>query len=158
MCSRGLFGLKEAEMTTEALEVPPPLGPIRLILDAAAVTAAARAGHAPTACATTAAQHSAKLTASNSAASQTVKAPSPRPAAEVTDATQTAAQALPAAGNPNGHALVPRVARGEHQPPQSRHPKWHGRKLHFGRGGQTSRYGRVISFNGGPKPVPITMT
>jgi hypothetical protein len=122
--------------------------------------AAAAAGLALTACATTAAPHGATLTASNSAASKTAKTPSPKPGPVATRATQAAAtQALPAAGNPDGHAFVPRAARAVN----TSHPN-----RVIGNGTPASctsarvvravAKGGVITFNCGPKPVTITMT
>jgi hypothetical protein len=122
--------------------------------------AAAAAGLALTACATTAAPHSATLTASNSAASKTARTPSPKPGPMATHATQAAAtQALPAAGNPDGHAFVPRAGRAVN----TSHPN-----RVIGNGSPASctsawvvravAKGGVITFNCGPKPVTITMT
>ena len=120
--------------------------------------AAAAAGLALTACATTAAPHNATLTASSSAASRTAKTPSPKPTPTATRTIKAAAQALPAAGNPNGHAFVPRVARAVN----TSHPNHV-----IGNGTPASctsaavvravAKGGVITFNCGPKPVTITM-
>jgi len=124
----------------------------------AAGMAAAAAGLALTACATTAAPHNATLTASSSAASRTAKTPSPKPTPTATRTIKAAAQALPAAGNPNGHAFVPRVARAVN----TSHPNHV-----IGNGTPASctsaavvravAKGGVITFNCGPKPVTITM-
>jgi hypothetical protein len=125
----------------------------------AAGMAAAAAGLALAACATTAAPHNATLTASNSAASKTAKTPSPKPTPTATRTTRAAAvQAVPAAGNPNGHAFVPRAARAVN----TSHPN-----RVIGNGTPASctsaavvravAKGGVITFNCGPKPVTITM-
>jgi hypothetical protein len=125
----------------------------------AAGMAAAGAGLALAACATTAAPHNATLTASNSAASKTSKTPSQKPTPTATRTTRaTAAQAVPAAGNPNGHAFVPRAARAVN----TSHPN-----RVIGNGTPASctsaavvravAKGGVITFNCGPKPVTITM-
>ena len=121
--------------------------------------AAAAAGLALTACATTAAPHNATLTASSSAASKTAKTPSPKPTPTAARTTQAAAaQALPAAGNPDGHAFVPRAARAVN----TSHPNHV-----IGNGTPASctsaavvravAKGGVITFNCGPRPVTITM-
>jgi hypothetical protein len=133
---------------------------MRLMRGVAAGMAAAAAGLALTACATTAAPHSATLTATSSAASKTAKTPSPKPIPTATHTAQAAAtQALPAAGNPNGHAFVPRAARAVN----TSHPN-----RVIGNGTPASctsaavvravAKGGVITFNCGPKPVTITMT
>jgi hypothetical protein len=125
----------------------------------AAGMAAAGAGLALAACATTAAPHNATLTASNSAASKTSKTPSQKPTPTAARTTRvTAAQAVPAAGNPNGHAFVPRAARAVN----TSHPN-----RVIGNGTPASctsaavvravAKGGVIAFNCGPKPVTITM-
>jgi hypothetical protein len=122
------------------------------------------AGLALAACSTAAAPHSASLTASSSAAGKTAKTPSPKPSPTPTQATQAAAvavaaQTLPAAGNPNGHAFVSRAARAVN----TSHPNHV-----IGNGTPASctsaavvravAKGGVITFNCGPKPVTITMT
>ena len=133
---------------------------MRLMRGIGAGMAAAAAGLALTACTTTAAPHSATLTASSSAASKTAKTPSPKPIPTATHTAQAAAtQALPAAGNPNGHAFVPRAARAVN----ASHPN-----RVIGNGTPASctsaavvravAKGGVITFNCGPKPVTITMT
>jgi hypothetical protein len=125
----------------------------------AAGMAAAAAALALTACATTAAPHNATLTASNSAASKTAKTRSSKPTPTAMRTGQAAAaQALPAAGNPNGHAFVPRAARAAN----ASHPNHV-----IGNGTPASctsaavvravAKGGVITFNCGPKPVTITM-
>jgi hypothetical protein len=117
------------------------------------------AGLALTACATSAGPHRASLDASSSAASKTAKTAAPKPSPEATHATQVAAaQALPAAGNPNGHAFVPRAARAVN----TSHPNHV-----IGNGTPASctsaavvravAKGGVITFNCGPNPVTITM-
>jgi hypothetical protein len=125
----------------------------------AAGMAAAAAGLALTACATTAAPHNATLTASNSAASKTAKTPSPKPNPTATRTTRAAAaQAVPAAGNPNGHAFVPREARAVN----TSHPNrviGHGTPASCTSAAvvRAVAKGGVITFNCGPKPVTITM-
>jgi hypothetical protein len=109
-------------------------------------------GLAVTACATATAPHSAALTALRSAASKAAKtAPAKR--------STMAARALPAAGNPDGHAFVPRAARAVN----TSHPNHV-----IGNGTPASctsaavvravAKGGVITFNCGPNPVTITMT
>jgi len=119
--------------------------------------AALAVGLALSACAASATPHSAALTASNSAGKITKTAPRPSPA--TTHATQAATQALPAAGNLDGHAFVPRAARAVN----TSHPSHV-----IGNGTPASctsaavvravAKGGVITFNCGPNPVTITMT
>jgi hypothetical protein len=120
----------------------------------------AAAGIALTACATAAPPHGATLTASNSTASKAAKTALPKPSPTATRATQAAApRSLPAAGNPQGHAFVPRAARAVN----TSHPN-----RVIGNGTPASctsaavvravAKGGVITFNCGPKPVTITMT
>jgi hypothetical protein len=127
--------------------------------DVAAGITAIAAGLVLTACATAATPHSATLTAS-SAAAKTAKATSPKPSPAARRATQAATtQALPAAGNPDGHAFVPRAARAVNTSDPSRV---------IGNGTPASctsaavvravAKGGVITFNCGPNPVTITMT
>ena len=128
--------------------------------DVVAGMAAAAAGVALTACATASAPHSAALTAaSNSTASKTAKTASFKPSRAATHATEAAApRALPAAGNPQGHAFVPRAARAVN----TSHPNHV-----IGNGTPASctsaavvravAKGGVITFNCGTKPVTITM-
>ena len=131
-----------------------------LMRDVVAGMAAAAAGVALTACATASAPHSAALTAaSNSTASKTAKTASVKPSRAATHATEAAApRALPAAGNPQGHAFVPRAARAVN----TSHPNHV-----IGNGTPASctsaavvravAKGGVITFNCGTKPVTITM-
>jgi hypothetical protein len=115
--------------------------------------AALLAGLVLTACATSAASHGATLTASSSAAAKIANAASPKPSPAVTHATQAAA------GNPDGHAFVPRAARAVN----TSHPSHV-----IGNGTPASctsaavvravAKGGVITFNCGPNPVTITMT
>jgi hypothetical protein len=132
---------------------------MRLTRGAAVAVASAVAGIALTACATAAAPHSASLTASSSAASKAAKTTSPKPSPTATHATQAAAaQTLPAAGNADGHAFVPRAARAVN----TSHPNHV-----IGNGTPASctsaavvravAKGGVITFNCGPNPVTITM-
>lgn len=127
--------------------------------DVAVGMTALAAGLVLTACATAATSHSATLTASSSTA-KAVKTPSPKPIATASHtARAAAARALPAAGNPNGHAFVPRAGRAVN----TRHPNHV-----IGDGTAASctsaavvkavAKGGVITFNCGPKPVTITMT
>jgi hypothetical protein len=128
--------------------------------DVAVGIAALAAGLVLTACATSATPHSATLTASSAAAARTAKTASPKASPAAARATQAAtAQVLPAAGNPNGHAFVPRAARAV----STSHPSHV-----IGNGTPASctsaavvravAKGGVITFNCGPKPVTITMT
>jgi len=128
--------------------------------DVAVGITALAAGIMLTACAAAATPHSAKLTASSAAAAKTAKAASPKPSPAAARATQAATtQALPAAGNPDGHAFVPRAARAVN----TSHPSHV-----IGNGTPASctsaavvravAKGGVITFNCGPKPVTITMT
>jgi hypothetical protein len=146
-------------MTTPALEAPLPFGRMRLVRDVAVGIAAAAAGIVLTACATAAAPHGATLTASNTVSNKTAKTALPKSSPTATNATQAAApRSLPAAGNPQGHAFVPRAARAVN----TSHPN-----RVIGNGTPASctsatvvravAKGGVITFNCGPKPVTITM-
>ncbi len=131
---------------------------MRLIRGSAVAVTVFVAGVGLTACATAAAPRSASLTASSS----TTKT-APAKTAQVTAspaklASQPDPEALPAAGNPDGHAFVPRAARAVN----TSHPNHV-----IGRGTPASctsaavvravAKGGVITFNCGPKPVTITM-
>ena len=133
---------------------------MRPVRDVAVGIAALAVGLALSACATSATPHSARLTASSSAASKTAMTPSPKPGPTARHATQAAAaRVLPAAGNPDGHASVLRAARAVN----TRHPN-----RVIGNGTPASctsaavvravAKGGVITFNCGPKPITITMT
>jgi hypothetical protein len=146
-------------MTAGASGAPLAFDPMRLMRDVAVVTATVAAGLALAACSTAAGPRSASLDASSSAASKAAKTPSPKPSPTATHAIQVAAaQALPAAGNPNGHAFVPRAARAVN----TSHPNHV-----IGNGTPASctsaavvravAKGGVITFNCGPNPVTITM-
>jgi len=135
-------------------------GPMRPMRDAAVGMTALAAGLVLTACATSATPHGATLTASSSAAAKIAKAASPKPSPAAPRARQAATtQALPAAGNPDGHAFVPRAARAVN----TSHPNHV-----IGNGTPASctsaavvravAKGGVITFNCGPNPVTITMT
>jgi hypothetical protein len=146
-------------MTAGALRAPIFFGPMRLMRGVAVAMTTLAAGVTLAACSGAAAPRSASLTASSSAMGKTAKTPSPKPSPTPTQATQTAAaQTLPAAGNPNGHAFVPRAARAVN----TSHPNHV-----IGNGTPASctsaavvravRKGGVITFNCGPNPVTITM-
>jgi hypothetical protein len=133
---------------------------MRLMRGVAAAMTTLAAGLALTACSTAAAQHTASLTASSSAVSKTANAASLKANTTAAHATQAAAaQTFPAAGNPDGHAFVPRAARAVN----TSHPNHV-----IGNGTPASctsaavvravTKGGVITFNCGPKPVMITMT
>jgi hypothetical protein len=147
------------EIKGALVSAPLLFGPMRLMRDVAVVMTTLAAGLALAACSTAAAPHSAALDASSSAASKVAKTASPKPRPPATHATQvTVAQALPAAGNPNGHASVPRAARAVN----TSHPNHV-----IGNGTPASctsaavvravAKGGVITFNCGPNPVTITM-
>jgi hypothetical protein len=118
------------------------------------------AGIMLTACATSASPHGAALTASSATASKTAKAASPKPSAASTHATRAATtQAVPAAGNPDGHAFVPRAAQAVNTSHPS-HVIGHGTPSSCTSAAvvRAVAKGGVITFNCGPKPVTITMT
>jgi hypothetical protein len=128
--------------------------------DVAVGIAALAAGLILTACATPATQHNATLTASSAATAKTAKAASPELSPAAPHAAHAATtEALPAAGNPDGHAFVPRAARAVN----TSHPSHV-----IGNGTPASctsaavvravAKGGVITFNCGPNPVTITMT
>ena len=130
---------------------------MRLIGRAGVALSALAAGLALAACATSPAAHPASLTASNSAKHAAVT-PSPAPSASQPTAQKPVVASNPAAGNPNGHAFVPRAARAVN----TSHPNHV-----IGNGTPASctsaavvravAKGGVITFNCGPRPVTITM-
>ena len=129
------------------------------------------AGLVVTVSATVVARHNVPLASSNSAvASKTAKAASPKSSPTARHATQApASQAVPtrlpalqtlsAAGNPNGHAVVPRAARAVNTSHPS-HVVGSGTPVSCTSAAvvRAVAKGGVITFNCGPKPVTITMT
>ena len=112
------------------------------------------AGAALTACATAAPPPSRSLTGSGTTAKLVPAAPG-----SAALASQADAQRLPAAGNPDGHAFVPRAARAVN----TSHPNrviGHGTPASCTSAAvvRAVAKGGVITFNCGPNPVTITMT
>jgi hypothetical protein len=148
-------------LTAGTLGAPLLFGTMRLMRDVAVAMAMTLAAClALTACASSAVPHSASLAASGAAADNTAKTASPKPSPTATHGAPAAApQALPAAGNPNGHAFVPRAG----QAVDTSHPNHV-----IGNGTPATctsaavvrgvAEGGIITFNCGPIPVTITMT
>jgi hypothetical protein len=132
---------------------------MRLIRGSAVAMTAFVAGVALAACATAAAPRSASLTASSSTTKTGTAKTEQVTASPGKLGSQSDPQALPAAGNPDGHAFVPLAARAVN----TSHPNHV-----IGNGTPASctsaavvravAKGGVITFKCGPKPVTITMT
>jgi hypothetical protein len=146
-------------MTAGSLAATLAFGLMRLMRGSAVVITALVAGVGLTACAAATAPHSAALTASSSATKTATAKTAQATASPAKLASQPDPQALPAAGNPDGHAFVPRAARAVN----TSHPNHV-----IGNGTPASctsarvvravAKGGVITFNCGPKPVTIKMT
>jgi hypothetical protein len=117
------------------------------------------AGVVLTACATAAAPHGASLTAPSSTTKTAAAKTASATPSSTGPASQPDPQGLPVAGNPDGHAYVPRAARAVN----TSHPS------HVVGNGTVASCtsaavvwavaeGGVITFDCGPKPVTITMT
>jgi hypothetical protein len=131
---------------------------MRLIRGTAVALASAVAGVALTACASASAPHNASLTASSIAAPKAAKRARSTLGPTAAHTSRASQQLLSYAGNPDGHAPIPRAARAVN----TSHPN---QVIGTGDPGSCTSAavvravakGGIITFNCGPKPVTITM-